>query len=46
MKDRFPPAFKRSIVREFNSQATDELEGPQGPFDPPSSQLLCPTDTE
>lgn len=30
-KDRFPPVFKRSIVREFNSQATDELGAPQGP---------------
>lgn len=30
-KDHFPLAFKRSIVREFNSQATDELGAPQGP---------------
>lgn len=30
-KDHFPPAFKRSIVREFSSQATDELGAPQGP---------------
>lgn len=30
-KDHFPLSFKHSIVREFNSQATDELEAPQGP---------------
>lgn len=30
-KDHFPLAFKHSIVREFNSQATDELGAPQGP---------------
>lgn len=38
-KDHFPLSFKRCIVREFNSQATDELEAPSCPTPTPRALL-------
>lgn len=44
-KDRFPPAFKRSIV-SVQQPSDRRVRSPPGPFHLPRSWLLCLTDTE